>query len=448
MRATVDLNQPLAFGAPGTFLGQRGRAPQRALAGRRHRRPRLRRAREQVDRAVDRVRPQHAHARRASGAVHAPGQPRRLRPARRGVAGRSADADLRARARRRSIRTPTTAAPTTTTTRCEQDSVTAARRARLRAGRSRFATRRATTPPSATAVITVDRQPCRLQPGDQPRHPQPPGQRAAQRHLLQPDQPDRAPDDRPDPPRSERSASRSRARASSRRRSAASARARRSISNNPDVFSPVVGMDIAPTGALAEGSTDTVALYVFDGFDLRAAPALNGGIRVERYETTSHAVAATGVRHRSRRRRHARQRQGRHRLSAQRAGQRLRVVRVVADAAWIGQLPAERRGRQPEQPERRSAEVDQLRSRHEVGPRGEPAAAERRLLLHRERERHLRRRRQRGAADLQSGRRAAREGRGVRHGRPAHAALGREPQSAVPGSRKRRARTRPTTASG
>jgi catecholate siderophore receptor len=65
--------------------------------------------------------------------------------------------------------------------------------------------------------------------------------------------------------------------------------------NNPDVFSPVVGMNIAPTGALSEGSTETVAAYVFDAFDLGPRVRVNGGIRVEAYDTTSHSVAATGV---------------------------------------------------------------------------------------------------------------------------------------------------------
>jgi catecholate siderophore receptor len=65
--------------------------------------------------------------------------------------------------------------------------------------------------------------------------------------------------------------------------------------NHPDVFSPVVGMNIAPTGALAEGRTDTVALYVFDGVDLGSRLRASGGVRVERYDTSSHAVAATGA---------------------------------------------------------------------------------------------------------------------------------------------------------
>jgi catecholate siderophore receptor len=65
--------------------------------------------------------------------------------------------------------------------------------------------------------------------------------------------------------------------------------------NRPDVFSPVVGMDIVPSGAFAEGSTDTVALYVFDAFDLGSRLRVNGGVRIDRYDTVSHSVSATGV---------------------------------------------------------------------------------------------------------------------------------------------------------
>jgi len=65
--------------------------------------------------------------------------------------------------------------------------------------------------------------------------------------------------------------------------------------NAPDVFSPVVGMNIVPTGALSEGRTDTIALYAFDAFDLGSRVRVNGGIRVENYDTTSHAVAADGA---------------------------------------------------------------------------------------------------------------------------------------------------------
>ena len=62
--------------------------------------------------------------------------------------------------------------------------------------------------------------------------------------------------------------------------------------NHPDVFSPVLGMAIAPTGATSEGSTDTVAVYAFDSFDAGPRVRLTGGVRVERYSTKSHSVAA------------------------------------------------------------------------------------------------------------------------------------------------------------
>ena len=65
--------------------------------------------------------------------------------------------------------------------------------------------------------------------------------------------------------------------------------------NNPDVFSPVLDMNVVPTGASSRGSTDTVALYLFDAFDLGPRVRVNGGIRVERYETRSRAISAPGV---------------------------------------------------------------------------------------------------------------------------------------------------------
>ncbi|HEY7501967.1 MAG TPA: TonB-dependent siderophore receptor [Vicinamibacterales bacterium] len=65
--------------------------------------------------------------------------------------------------------------------------------------------------------------------------------------------------------------------------------------NHPDVFSPVTGTNIVRTGALTDGSTDTAAVYVFDAFDLGSRVRLSGGVRVEAYETRSHAISATGV---------------------------------------------------------------------------------------------------------------------------------------------------------
>lgn len=65
--------------------------------------------------------------------------------------------------------------------------------------------------------------------------------------------------------------------------------------DNPDVFTPVMGMDVQPSGAQSQGSTDTVAFYLFDGVDLSSRVRVNGGVRVERYKTLSHNVTAAGV---------------------------------------------------------------------------------------------------------------------------------------------------------
>lgn len=62
--------------------------------------------------------------------------------------------------------------------------------------------------------------------------------------------------------------------------------------HHPDPSTPVIGMNIVPNGGVSEGTTDTVAFYLFDGVDLGRRVRLNGGIRVERYDTTSHAVNA------------------------------------------------------------------------------------------------------------------------------------------------------------
>ncbi len=139
--------------------------------------------------------------------------------------------------------------------------------------------------------------------------------------------------------------------------------------NNPDVFSPVVGMAIAPTGATSEGRTDTVALYAFDGFDAGPRVRLNGGIRVERYSTKSHCGRCPAGQP-------VTDLDGDGTLVSGKAGIVYRLNDLgnvyasygfLAHAAGIGQLPVERGSRQPEQPERRSTEVDQLRSRHRSG---------------------------------------------------------------------------------
>src|SRR5262249_520521 len=65
--------------------------------------------------------------------------------------------------------------------------------------------------------------------------------------------------------------------------------------HTPDVFSPVVGMDVQPTGAQTDGRTNTVALYAFDGVDLAARVRLDAARRVEHYATRSHNLTAAGV---------------------------------------------------------------------------------------------------------------------------------------------------------
>jgi catecholate siderophore receptor len=65
--------------------------------------------------------------------------------------------------------------------------------------------------------------------------------------------------------------------------------------NNPDVFSPVLDMNIVPTGASTDGSTDTVAFYLFDAFDIGPRVRVNGGVRIERYETRSRSISTLGV---------------------------------------------------------------------------------------------------------------------------------------------------------
>ena len=110
--------------------------------------------------------------------------------------------------------------------------------------------------------------------------------------------------------------------------------------NRPDVFSPVVGMNIVPTGALSEGSTDTVGvLSSSTPFDLGAARARQ---RRDSRRELRHDVARggrpTGV---------VTDIEGDGTLVSGKAGlvfrlndagQPLRLVRLVAHAAGIGEL--------------------------------------------------------------------------------------------------------------
>ena len=227
VRATADLNQPIAFGRQGTFLGNaavrlNALYQDGGIGGR-----------DYVERESKSIAPSIAFGLSTPTRLSVSGQIMRQ--------DNLADYGLPAAASPVGPLTPTSALAASagrsghllrqSRLRLRQGAAGqrhAARGARLRAGDD------ASKPDAvqrrdARGRDHVDRQPCRVQSGHEPRHAQPPGQRAAQRDLLQPDQPDRAPCDRPDPARARAPASRSRARASSRRRSAASARARRSI---------------------------------------------------------------------------------------------------------------------------------------------------------------------------------------------------------------------------
>ena len=126
----------------------------------------------------------------------------------------------------------------------------------------------------------------------------------------------------------------------------------------PDVNAPVTGLAVARTGAFSDGQADTVAVSVFDAIDIGPRLQVTGGLRVERYDASFLARDAAGVTTTDvERRRHARQRQDRRALQADRSGQRLRVVRDHQDAARHGQLHAVGTGQQPEQPEHRPADL-------------------------------------------------------------------------------------------
>ena len=119
----------------------------------------------------------------------------RLRPARGRLAGWSARRQRHRRGDARSTSRTTTAAPTTTTTTssrttsCSGSSTTLTPSVTLR-NQTRYNTT------TREAVITSIAESRGVQPGDESRHAQPSGQRAAQRHLLESDEPERASLDR------------------------------------------------------------------------------------------------------------------------------------------------------------------------------------------------------------------------------------------------------------
>jgi catecholate siderophore receptor len=63
----------------------------------------------------------------------------------------------------------------------------------------------------------------------------------------------------------------------------------------PNPNDPVTGYAVSVTGASSKGWTNTVALYGFDTIDLTPRWQLNGGLRLERYDTEFHAIDANGT---------------------------------------------------------------------------------------------------------------------------------------------------------
>jgi catecholate siderophore receptor len=63
----------------------------------------------------------------------------------------------------------------------------------------------------------------------------------------------------------------------------------------PAPFAPVSEFAPVPSGATADGRTNTIAVSAFDVVNLGARVQLNGGLRVERYDTDYRAVTVAGV---------------------------------------------------------------------------------------------------------------------------------------------------------
>jgi catecholate siderophore receptor len=63
----------------------------------------------------------------------------------------------------------------------------------------------------------------------------------------------------------------------------------------PNPFDPVAGYAPARTGASTTGKTNTVAVFAMDTIDLGRKWQVNGGVRAEHYETTFRTVDAVGV---------------------------------------------------------------------------------------------------------------------------------------------------------
>ena len=234
--------------------------------------------------------------------VPAPGQPARLRHPRRGVARRPA------RPRRRGR--PEPGRPGELLRHAGERLRRASRRTacfaqgRVRPQADGAAAVAAPLQPGASHRGDLhDPEPGGLQPRHRARHGRAPGQRARERHHLEPDQrlDDRARGPRPRTRSSARSSSR--ASRSSRRRSAASARGRPPNIYAPDVNAPVTGMDVARTGAFTDGTASTAAVSVFDTVDvgLAAAAHRRRARRALRRDASSRATPPASRRPTSRR---------------------------------------------------------------------------------------------------------------------------------------------------
>ena len=234
--------------------------------------------------AVGRARPRHAHPRLARRSS-APGQPARLRHSRRGLGGRTADADDGARPSP-STRATTTAARLRLRPR-RPEHVHRPCRARLQ--RRADATRPATTRRRAKRSISTVQNAAGVQPGNGAGDDARQGNErentiiSNQTTLIGRLHDRRAIDTR------STAGLEFLARSSSRRRSPASAPARRSIyTPNPD--DPVTGYAPARTGAYTEARRRVARLRVRRC--RLGALQVNGGLRFEHYDTDFRAVDA------------------------------------------------------------------------------------------------------------------------------------------------------------
>jgi len=61
---------------------------------------------------------------------------------------------------------------------------------------------------------------------------------------------------------------------------------------NPNVQDPIIGRNLQFNGQQTDGETKTVGVYVFDTMEFNPRWQLNGGVRIERFNTTTHITSA------------------------------------------------------------------------------------------------------------------------------------------------------------